>query len=253
MGKYFKNFTIPYYDTDRNKELTAASILKYLMETSNDHGDSFTQEIEENKYINWGWMIHRWKVKFNRFPLVKEDLRVKTWISSFDKFYAHREFIILDKEEQIIGKATVIMIFLDMKRKRPIRIPIEYNDLYKVNGITNFNDYHDFKEEYKTNISKNFSIRKSDIDYNNHVNNIVYLMWMLEVIPDEIEGEYKLIEIEILYKKEVLYGNNIISIIDEGEFKGGSIEFIHIIIDESTGELHTLGRTSWRREEYLDL
>jgi acyl-ACP thioesterase len=67
----------------------------------------------------------------------------------------------------------------------------------------------DFKHynEFLYSDEKNIYIRKSDIDNNNHVNNVKYLEWMLDSTDDNILNNHNIKSISIEYKKEVIYSD----------------------------------------------
>lgn len=247
MSKYSKEFVIPYYDTDKNGYVFPTSLLTYMGETSSYHSDYLGVGLEVLRKNNYGWMLHRWKVKFNRYPKVREKLLVKTWTSGFDKFYATREFKIYDEENNEIVKATTLWIFLDIVKKRPRRIPKELYTTYRIMDEKLLHDYFIFEGNIEHQISLDFHVRKSDIDYNNHVNNVKYLNWMLEVIPNHIDRDYILTELDIQYKKEIKLGDLIISSIDKGTCTNDTIEFLHTIKEENSSDINAFGRTVWKK------
>lgn len=243
MTRYRKEFDIPYYDSDKNGYVHPVSLLTYMGETSSHHSDSLGVGIEGLRKNNYGWMLNRWRIKFIKYPRVKDKIIVETWNSGIDRFYATREFKIFDKHSNPLVIATSQWVFLDMARKRPMRIPAEFNEIYSQEDEKLLHDYYDFNKEFETGSELDFNVRKSDIDYNNHVNNVKYLDWMLELIPVDVYGSCKLYELDIQYKKEVVLGSLVNSSIVEVE-KGNSI-FLHKI---STGnEIHAVGRTVWNK------
>ena len=54
--------------------------------------------------------------------------------------------------------------------------------------------------------SCNLTVSYSDIDYNGHTNSMQYLQWMLDSCPVETLYERTISRLEIIYMKEVLYG-----------------------------------------------
>ena len=57
--------------------------------------------------------------------------------------------------------------------------------------------------------SKNFNVRKSDLDMNNHVNHIKFIEWMVECLP---ETDTKTItSLDIVFMNEMVYGDTITS------------------------------------------
>lgn len=248
MSKYRKAFQIPYFDTDKYSRATPITILKYLGETSGAHTDSIGFTVDKLKDLNYGWMLNRWKVQIFRYPKVYENIIIETWTSSVDKFYATREFIIYDEESMEIGRASTIWIFLNMEKKRPTRIPVEF--IEAINPIEEkiFEDYYNFKKEIHIEKYIDFYVRRSDIDYNNHVNNTKYLSWMLESIPEYVYQNYILDEFEILYKKETVYGNTVLSGSGEIDNSDGIYYCFHNILDKDTKESHSMGVTKWKKQ-----
>ena len=39
---------------------------------------------------NMAWMLNRWKVRFLEYPRPRDKIKVETWCSSIDRFYALR-------------------------------------------------------------------------------------------------------------------------------------------------------------------
>ena len=56
---------------------------------------------------------------------------------------------------------------------------------------------------------RNFFIRFDDINLNNHVNNAVYPLWASEAVGIDFRAAHTPAEIEVAFKKEGLYGEDI--------------------------------------------
>jgi len=244
LTKFKKIFEISYYDTDKNKNLRPVSLLNLLGETSGEHSNSIIK-IDELENLNYAWMLNRWKVRIDRYPKAKEKITIETWTSGIDRFYANREFFVYDEGEELIGKASTLWIFVDINKKRPIRIPKDLQKGYKIVDEKAFDDFYDFKEKIHVKDFIDFHVRRSDIDYNNHVNNTKYLDWMVEAVPEEIYNNYLLREFEIIYKKEIKYGSTIKSGINEINNEGKV--FYHNIINKDSEENHAMAITLWEK------
>lgn len=251
MKKFKTEFIIPFYESNKFGEVKPISIIRYLGEVSELHSEYQNIGIEKLKENNYGWILYKWKVKINKYPKVKDKIIIETWTSSFYKFYAYREFRIYDSNMNHIGKARSLWIFLDTNRKRPTRIPKEFDGIYNLIDEKVFDDFWELEKEIEVDKTIDFHIRKSDIDYNNHVNNANYLEWILETIPVDIEKEYFLNEFEILYKQESLYGETIMSQRDKGDYLDNSIIFNHKISNKENNENRTLAKTLWSKRRKL--
>lgn len=248
MGKYNKEFTVPYYDCNKYGYIKAVALLEYLVETSSLQSDSMGLGFKELMEKNYGWILSKWKVELLHLPKAMDKIEVQTWTSGFDKFYAYRDFNIFNDDGKLLVKASTLWIFMDTEKKRPVRIPVELYSGYTSVDEKNFSSFLKLNEDSKMNSSMDFRVRKTDIDYNEHVNNAKYLNWFLEPIPLEIDENYFLNEIDIHYKKEIKYNNIIESKISHGKETENKIEFFHEIYNKDSDILTTLARTVWRKK-----
>lgn len=247
MKEYIENITVPYFNCDKNGKIKPVSLLEYLVETSSLHSQTLGLGFNELISKDYNWILSRWKLKIDSYPGAREKIKVKTWISGFDKFYANREFNVYDEYNNLIVRASTLWIFIDMKRKRPIRIPSELYGTINLLNDKNFDDFYKFDNNLESEQSIDFKVRKTDIDYNNHVNNAKYINWLLESIPIDVDENYTLKEIDIYYKKEIKLNRTIESKINSGNKVGDKIEYIHEIFNKDIGEMATKGRTVWEK------
>lgn len=245
MNRFTKKINIPYYDGDKNGNIRPENILKYFGETSSEETEKLV--VEKEIEYEFGWMLYRWKVEILDYPKVKEDVYVKTWVSKLDRFYAFREFALLDKDENLMAKASTVWLCIDMDKKRPIRIPDEYSDNMQILGDPNFKSFYDFKDDLNIDSFIDFTVRRSDIDYNNHVNNTHYLEWIVESMTEDIYNNYNLSAFEIIYKKEIKYGDAIATGFVLESRDAGVLVFNHLISDFDREEEHAFGKTTWTK------
>ena len=245
MRPYSKDFEVQYYEINKYREATPISLLNYLEETAISHSDAVGYGMERLYNDGIGWVLNRWLVEISRYPMWNEKITVETWPSSFERFYANREFLVKDSGGNIIAKAASLWIFLNINSRRPIRIPIELGDVYGIHPVRTFDcTFGKLESADKYTHNRDFFIRKSDIDTNNHVNNAKYLDWMLEAIPDDIYHNYTLSTLEIQYKKELTYGTKVHSGCIDAGTDGHGIAFIHGISNDEGTEC-ALGKTTW--------
>lgn len=247
MHKYFKKINIPFYDSDIDGYVRPINILKYFGETTSEETDKLIDENEVD--FSFGWMLYRWKVEIIEYPKAKDDVQVNTWISKLDRFYAFREFTLTDEIGRTMVKASTVWLCIDMSKKRPIRIPKEYSEVMEEVGEANFKNFSDFKDLPEIDSYSDFKVRRSDIDSNNHVNNAKYLSWIVESMTEDIYNDYRLSEFEIIYKKEIKYGDVISTGFALDSRESGFLEFNHIITDFHKQKEHAFGKTKWIKKD----
>jgi len=81
------------------------------------------------------------------------------------------------------------------------------------------------------------------MDSNKHVNNLRYLQWLLETIPNEIMDNFYMHSIDGRYVREAQYGHTIESL---AEHENDVHKFIHTIKDLDSNQVCSTGRTVWR-------
>jgi medium-chain acyl-[acyl-carrier-protein] hydrolase len=189
-------------------------------------------------------VIYKWDITIKRYPVLNEKITVKTWPLSFKKFYAYRQYDIIDSKGEVIASADSVWFLIDTNRKRPTKVS---NGMYEVYRLTDEDkeiaDFGQLQGPKKVTTKKVFDVRYSDIDTNKHVNNAKYVDWCIETIPLEIMLKYSLKNIKVIYEKETKYGDTINAVCEVLE-DGDSVICVHKIEDEEGKEL-TLARTEW--------
>lgn len=244
---YSKEFEIHFYEINRYKEATPIAILNYLEETAGCHSEDVGCGLDQLKESGVAWILNRWNLVMDRYPVWNDRIVVETWSSGLDRFYANREFLLKDQTGRIIGKASSLWIYLNMEKKRPVRIPAEFGDIYGVNSKKVMDTpFEDFSLAGTLEYEKEFFVRKCDIDTNNHVNNARYLEWLLEAVPEEVYDSHRLHQLEIIYKKEATYGATIKSNRSTMKNEMDKKIYTHSISSAKDEFDHALARTTWK-------
>lgn len=206
MSKFIRDFTIGDIDTDNEGFIKVDKILGHMALTSTLHSNALGLGVEEIRKKNYGWMLIKWELEILEYPRANDALKIVTWTSGFDKFYATREFEILDISGNISVKASSLWVFMDIIKRRPIRIPDEIAKKYAIIEQRNFLEFSNIKVGGNLlNKSKTFRVVENDLDENNHVNNIKYIEWLFLGL-EEIQKYYMITKLAINYKKELLLG-----------------------------------------------
>ena len=58
-----------------------------------------------------------------------------------------------------------------------------------------------------------FRVESVHIDWNRHVNNAIYVQWALEAVPAEVLRKSRPVELEISYRSEAFYGEEVLSVV----------------------------------------
>ena len=91
--------------------------------------------------------------------------------------------------------------------------------------------------------TKQFRVNRYDTDSNKHVNNIRYLQWVIESIPEEITDNYFLHEIDGRFIAEAQYGDTVLSLTKKLEANNS---FAHTIKIEGSNTVCATANTIWQ-------
>ncbi len=249
MKRFSKEFNIHYYEVDSSQYATIPSILNYLQDTAISHSASVGLGISELLSVGTCWVLSRWSLIIDKYPIINERITIETWPWRMERFYAWRDFLIKNSNGEVIVKASSQWIYIDIAKRRPIRIPSEYSLTYVLeeNIKSIENPFSELDIPAIINDSSVFGVRRSDIDTNNHVNNTKYLEWLLEAIPARIYDNYRLKSLEIVYKKETMYGGSICSGYSILSEKNTEAELTHAILDNDSKTELAIAKTSWQK------
>jgi len=247
IKNYFdKQFELRYFEMNEFGIASPTTILTLLEETAADHCYFINHSLYQLAEQNIGWVLISGVMQMERYPSYKEKITIRTWLSKYTTIKGFRENIIYDEQNNIIGRSKGLWIFFDIGRRRPIKIfddikekwsfcneeSIDYNISKKIKAIEN------------SDCELKFKVNRYDTDMIKHVNNIRYLQWVIESVPDEIIDNYYLYSIDGRFIAEAHYGQTIISLTNK-DTKDKS--FIHSIKIEGTDKVCATAKTIWKK------
>ena len=211
MNKFFESKKIiQAHEVDFTNHLRIDSLFILLQDTAAAHADSVNLGYSSLIEHDLAWVLSWVKVKIDSFPGFGEEISTRTWPKKKYKLYSLRDFYIFNKKDDIICKATTAWLPINIKTKRIIDTsglpaPINYqaeesaiNELpKKVIEIDNNNFV----------LSK--KVRYTDLDLNQHVNNIRYIELIMDSFPVGHYEKFFLNEIEVNFISESKYNDEI--------------------------------------------
>lgn len=211
MNIYSKKVTLKYSDIGIANKLNLKSLIKYLQDAAGEHSDLAGYGISNIEKTHLAWLVLNWKVQMLSHPHYNEEITIKTWARRLEKVYSYRDFEILDSNNNLVAIASSKWLLVDSDTKKIKHITDDIVNSYGLNTKKVFNTNLDEKPKIPEDISLDFTykVQRRDIDTNHHVNNLFYIDFALETIPESVYLSNEFNNIEIFYKKEIKYGENI--------------------------------------------
>ncbi|XP_044491329.1 palmitoyl-acyl carrier protein thioesterase, chloroplastic-like [Mangifera indica] len=282
------------YEVGPDKTATIESLLNLFQETALNHvwmsgllGNGFgaTHGMMRNNLI---WVVSRMQVQVDHYPLWGEVVEIDTWVGASGKNGMRRDWLIRSQATgHIFTRATSTWVMMNEETRRLSKMPEEV----RAEISPWFIDKQAIKEDVPEKILKldntakyvnsDLKPRRSDLDMNQHVNNVKYVRWMLETIPDLFLETHQLSGIILEYRREcggsdkvqalchpdeggilidvvkqdsgitLLNGFSLASEIVDGSgligsFEKGPLRYTHLLQTEN--EEIVRGRTSWKKK-----
>mgnify|MGYP002353740144 CR=1 FL=1 len=227
-------------------EATPISMLGLLEDAAADHCQDIDYGLYKLLAQDIGWVLISGYMQIDRYPKYKEKIKIRTWLSKYKSIRGFRENVIYDEQEKVIGYAKGQWLFFDIKNRKPARIYPEIEsrwDFFPEQCIE-----HDILQrieplESAENHSQ-FPVYGYDVDSNEHVNNLRYLQWLLETVPNDYTDKYFLHTIDGRFMAEAEFGHNVMSLTKPLEKDNC---FIHTINDISANKSCATAITNWRK------
>lgn len=212
MAIFTHTFEIGFRDVGKGTKLTNRALIGFLEDIAGMHSNAVGLGLNDVKSTNCSWILLNWKVRIIKRPTYGEQILVKTWSRKSDKIYTYRDFEVFDKDNNLLAIATTKWLLLNVETKKFEKITDEIVSKYEPENISVFKNETEVNKilDPKTYSSCfTYDIQRKDIDMNKHMHNVYYLDIAYEALPSEVYKNCKFNNFEIMYKKEIKFGEKI--------------------------------------------
>ena len=234
---------VRYSDIDFDKSLKMFSLLNFFQDIASDNAEKHGFGYSYIHPKNLMWVLLKYRIEFENFPSDVQQLRLITMPRGCNKLFAYRNFE-LRANDSLLAKASSMWALVDFttmeiancesvfaQNDKMTKFVQSEGDLKfgKVPALTNI----DFQEEFK--------VRYNDIDVNMHANNANYIIWAFEPLPYDFRAGHKLKNLDIVYKKQIKYGEKLVSEVQITE----NNTTLHVLKNSQTNEDLCMLRCEW--------
>ncbi|ESR64292.1 Palmitoyl-acyl carrier protein thioesterase [Citrus sinensis] len=263
-----QNFSIRSYEIGADGTASIETLMNHLQETALNHvmtaglldaGFGATPAMAKKNLI---WVVTRMQVVVDRYPTWNDVVNVETWVSASGKNGMRRDWLIRNaKTGETLTRATSLWVMMNKLTRRLSKMPDEVRqeiEPYFLNSDPVVDEdsrklpkLGDSTADY---VRRGLTPRWSDLDVNQHVNNVKYIGWILESAPQQILESHQLASVTLEYRREcgrdsVLQSLTAVSDKDIGNLVNlGSVECQHLLRLEEGAEV-LRARTEWRPKD----
>ncbi len=240
-------------DTDRFYDATLAFFFSSSQEAAGEHATLLGLGIKEMaKRDKRTWIIVRTRMDFKRIPKWREKLTFETFPQRGYKLFCPRVVTASDEEGNFVMNAMTHWVLMDIERKRPLPAKLVEADFhvdklehrFQNPDLGKIKKYED-SEKIEIYEEKSFLANYFDIDLNGHVNNVAYIRWACEAIPDEVLIGFKIDAIDVQWESQTFEGEEVKVETAALSKDGGKIELVHRISKADDGKIVFEANSLW--------
>ena len=211
MLEFFENNkTVQAHEADFNNRLRLDSLFIYLQDTAAAHADKLDLGYTALIKYNYGWVLTWTNVEISSLPGFGEEIRIKTWPKKKYKLYSLRDFLVYNTKEEIIIKASTAWLPINITSKRIIdtsNLPAPINYQEKESALPSLPGKISEMKSREFLFSR--QMRYTDIDLNQHVNNIKYIEMIMDCFTKEQHEQLMVRNISVNFVSELQYNDTI--------------------------------------------
>ena len=219
--EYRHAYAAHYYDCDEDLQVSVLALMRWFEDIALLQSEDYGVGMEFYAREDVAWLLSRWDIRLHGVLRHRDEVRVCTQPMGMRRFLANRRYDVSTPAGAPVAQAESQWLFIDTKRRRPRRIPEEIFSRYGVQGeVEELHAPQSPAPVERVDAQRDFSVRMSDIDSNGHVNNIRYVEWALEALPQEMLHGSRLVRLLVHYQREVRYGGDVLSRMQRDERDG---------------------------------
>ena len=201
---YIFNSRVRYSEMNhRRGTMDPSSIINYFQDCSTLQSEDLNLGLSYLQEKNRVWLLTCWQLQIIQPTPLGEYITVGTWPYDFKGFYGYRNFILKNRQGEVLAVANSIWVYMDTLTGTPQRVQKDHA------GYTLEPPYPMECQDRKITIPKelitlpSFPVVKSNIDSYNHVNNGQYIKMAEEFLPED----FNVSSMQVEYRSQAVLGD----------------------------------------------
>lgn len=236
------SFQVRVSHGDADRRLALSALMGFFQEVAYDHAHALGLGMRELGAQQLAWVLHRIKVEVSRYPMIGETIDVRTWPTDLQRSLAYRDFAATDAGGAVVARGSSAWAVVSLAMRGAIRIPewIASALTEPVAPQLAF-EHRRVGKVKRVDLSKIFDVRRHDIDMLQHVNNVRYVEWATETVPDDVWRERRIRDLDVQFRAEAVFGDQISSETERIE----ADHFLHRLVRPRDGGELVVLRSRW--------
>ena len=236
-------FEVHSYETDPEGFLRPASLCAFLQDAAWRNAESMGAGVPRLVAEGLTWVLQWLRLEIRARARHGDALSVSTWARRFERVLALRDFHVRSAAGATLAVATSRWVVVDLTARRVVRLPAFIRSLPVPERPSALEAEPSAQpDSHPATLERRFEVRKADLDAARHVNNTRYLDWALETVPDTLSASRHPVSIEMLFRRESVWGDAVRS---RSRLLDGDGRLAHSLVRERDGEELARATTAW--------
>lgn len=237
-------FPLKSYQLDHRGRMPVWMMYHFLQEAAEHNAVDLGFDTETLMQRGLTWVLSRLQLRVHSVPKGRQELEAETWPSAIESRFAHRDFRLrLPGEEEFFAVASSAWLLLDLARMRPVTVGTHLPErmvLHRPRMVAE--PFPSLEPVGEPDMVTEFRVRRSDLDINDHVNNVHYVEWLAEAVPEQLWRDADVTALDVEYKRAVKFGDTV----SIASYSAGNNEYLHrMSIPGQKGDV-LRARSVWR-------
>jgi acyl-ACP thioesterase len=207
---FSKEWEINIMQCAPNGQLRHTELCHLLQLTSAAHSDKGGISFSDMQEFDQAWVLSKMRLEIDRMPMYNDTIVIKTWIVSLVSSRSVRALEVFLDGKKIIGCEAAWAVFNTVKRRpEMLALPDEHFEKFTTTFATSSRVKKIALPDENQPSVKSRDVMYSDLDIVNHVNNIKYLEWCLDVTAAKRLLNTHISALDMNFMKELMLGDSI--------------------------------------------
>lgn len=248
-------YRIRSHEVEPGGQLALPALFHLMQDSASSHAKVLGLSVRQLMLDGYTWVLSRLILNiYHPLPKWEDQISVQTWPSGSQGPFALRDILFKDSSGKIVAAALTGWLVISTESRKLQRIG-PFNELLR--PITG---NHVLSQKLikvlplkRIDHQRRFNVRRRDLDINQHVNNVCYMDWLLETMPDTIVHQTALQSISINFLGEAKQNDQVISTAEvmgtgdrETQLDSSGPEILHHIFRQSDQQELFRAKSVWK-------
>ena len=203
--------TVHHFHAGPSRLATMTALCRFAQESAGCHAERLGFGSMSLASRNMAWVLREQTMDVRRFPALGETLRIRTWPTRAERVLCHRDYAMVDGQDNIVALGTSAWFGVDLATRRPCKSESFFSLPWDRLPAPAFDGpLPGLKAPEGETVRQVRTARSSDIDALGHMNNLRYVDWIADHLAGAGHEGCVVRRLRIRYAREVVADERIV-------------------------------------------